>query len=111
MRKYQELSLRVLWEVGDRGGNSRLVWYEVNQQLTDDEKISRASIIFFLNDMVDEGILGFRDATGKGGHHRVYYPLMDEREFIKQIIFSCIMSLIGDFREETTLVIEELLEE
>ena len=32
---------------------------------------ARASIIFYLNKMVDEGVLGFRDATGKGGHHRM----------------------------------------
>lgn len=36
--------------------------------------MSRASVIFFLNDMVDMGFLGFREESGKGGYHRVYYP-------------------------------------
>ena len=111
LRKYQELALRYVWEIGDRGVNSRLVYFAVNEELPSERSISRASIIFFLNDMVDEGVLGFRDATGKGGHHRVYYPLMDESEYIKQIVYTCITSLIADFREETTLVLEEVLRE
>ncbi len=38
------------------------------------EKRSRASVILFLNDMVDEGILEYEEKTGKGRYHRVYYP-------------------------------------
>lgn len=53
-------------------------------QKTDDKK-SRASVIFFLNDMVDEGVIGWHDGTGKGGHHRLYYPLMTEEQFWKHI--------------------------
>ena len=45
------------------------------------EKKSRASVIFSLNDMVDDGILDFEDRTGKGGHHRAYYPKMSRDEF------------------------------
>jgi len=36
--------------------------------------MSRASIIFFLDDMVEAGLIGYTDKTGKGGHHRVYQP-------------------------------------
>jgi len=45
------------------------------------EKKSRASSIIFLNDMVEEGILDYEEKTGKGGYHRVYYPLMDREGF------------------------------
>lgn len=45
------------------------------------EKMSRASVIFFLNDMVALGIMEYEEKTGKGGYHRVYYPTMTEAEF------------------------------
>ena len=57
------------------------------------DTISRASIIFFLNRMVDAGILQATKGTGKGGHHKVYSPVRtyDEtkafivREFVRTI--------------------------
>ena len=35
-------------------------------------KISRASVIFYLNFLVADGIAEWDDATGKGGHHKLY---------------------------------------
>jgi len=35
--------------------------------------------------MVDEGIVGYEEKTGKGGYHRVYFPLMDRAGFQKYI--------------------------
>jgi len=29
------------------------------------------------NDMVNTGLLTFRDRTGKGGHHRIYQPAFE----------------------------------
>ena len=44
--------------------------------------ISRASIINFLNDMVDREYLDFEEVTGKGGHRRLYYSnVYSEEEF------------------------------
>jgi hypothetical protein len=42
--------------------------------------ISRASVIFFLNRQVDLGFMAWKDATGKGGHRRLYYPLVNMTE-------------------------------
>ena len=50
--------------------------------------MSRASVIFFLDDMVEEGFLGYTDKTGKGGHHRVYHPkigIENEKAFKKEM--------------------------
>jgi predicted transcriptional regulator len=59
---------------------------EAHQFLRDNpERKSRATVIIFLNDMVEEGILGYEERTGKGGYHRVYYPLMDRDGFQKHI--------------------------
>jgi hypothetical protein len=46
---------------------------------------SRASVINFLNNMVDAGVLTFNEESGKGGYHRVYYPSMDRDQFAKYV--------------------------
>ena len=48
------------------------------------DKKSRASVISFLNEMVDEGVLSYKERSGKGGYHRVYYPEMTKEEFGKR---------------------------
>ena len=48
-------------------------------------KKSRAAVIFFLNDMVDEGVLDYEEESGKGGYHRVYYPKMDRKQFAEYV--------------------------
>jgi predicted transcriptional regulator len=107
LKKYQILALRYLWEVGEQRANSRAVVEAVNEQLLDFDKVSRASIILFLNKMVEQGVLGFRDATGKGGHQKQYYPLMYEKEYIKQVASTVIENLLKDFPEATRAVLEE----
>ncbi len=47
---------------------------------------SRASVIFFLNDMVEEGILTYEEKSGKGGYHRVYYPKMNRDQFAQHVV-------------------------
>jgi len=80
-RPYQALLLEHLWELNREsrvGVNSR----QAHRYLLDKpEKRSRASVINFLNDMVDEDILDYEEKTGKGGYHRVYYPKMNKEEF------------------------------
>lgn len=99
-RDYQEEALRLVWEKGDEGVISRVVWSHVNERLVG-KTISRASIINFLNAMVDEGVLNYQERTGKGGYHRVYSPKLDEAEFKKYVAKTVISSLMKDFPEET----------
>jgi len=99
-RDYQEEALRLVWEKGDEGVISRVVWSHVNERLVG-KTISRASIINFLNAMVDEGVLNYLERTGKGGYHRVYSPKLDEVEFKKYVAKTVISSLMKDFPEET----------
>jgi len=56
--------VRFIWEVGDRGAISRGVWTRVNERLVG-KTISRASIINFLNAMVDEGVLDYHEGDRK----------------------------------------------
>ena len=99
-KDYQEKAMKFMWDGGNKGAKSLDVWTSVNQNL-DGRTISRASIINFLNRLVDEGVLDFHEETGKGGYHRVYRPRLDEYEFKKYLAETMISSLLKDFPNET----------
>ncbi len=96
--------MKFIWEIGEQGAISREVWAKVNERLVG-KTISRASIINFLNAMVDEGILNYDERTGKGGYHRVYRPKLDEPSFKRHVAQVMISSLMKDYPEETKEVI------
>ena len=108
LREYEEIALRYIWDVGDEGAGSGKTWIHVNEQLKDGKSISRASIIFYLNRMVDEGVLGFRDATGKGGHHRIYITKLDESGYKKYVVKTLLDSVAKDFPKETEEILQAL---
>jgi len=107
LREYEELTLRHIWSVEEEGAASGSTWETVNMQLGPGNSISRASVIFALNRFVDQGVLGWRDATGKGGHHKIYYPLMDEKGYVKYLTRTMVESLMKDFPDETEETLEE----
>jgi predicted transcriptional regulator len=106
-RDYEEEALRLVWEKGDEGVISREVWTHVNENLNG-KTISRASIINYLNAMVDEGVLDYDERTGKGGYHRVYRPKLVEVEFKRFLAETVISSLMRDFPNETKEVINRV---
>ena len=57
--------------------------------------ISRASVIFYMNFLVDEGIASFESATGKGGHHRLYSIPRTEIE-VKNLIMIKLLEGLGE---------------
>jgi len=68
--------------------------------------MNRASVINFLNMMVDEGFLKYREATAKGDGKRIYRPspeAPDEEAFRRvladRIIEKTRTELAGDARE------------
>ena len=65
------------------------------------QTISRASIINSLNALVDDGVLGYHEITGKGGHRRIYKPLFDENGFKRFIAETTMKKLLEEFPEET----------
>jgi predicted transcriptional regulator len=93
-KDWQVKVLKVLWEKRPEGANSREVFYKVNELLSD--SISRASVINFLNAMVDEEYLNYSERTGKGGHQRVYYAKYDETRFKENLV----KSILAKFLEE-----------
>ena len=85
-KPYQSDLLEHIWEINSEGrvGINSGQAYKYLQSLPD--RKSRASVIFFLNDMVDDGILDYEEKSGKGGYHRVYYPKMNREEFASYVI-------------------------
>ncbi len=106
LREWEELALRYIWSVGEVGAGSGIIWKNVNEQLGPEESISRASIIIIMNRLVDQGVLGYREGTGKGGRHKIYYPLMDEKGYKKYVLKTIIESMMRDSPEATREVLE-----
>jgi len=60
----------------------------------------------YLNRMVDEGVLGFRVGTGKGGKHRIYVTKLDESGYKKYIVRTLLESVMKDYPKETKEVLQ-----
>jgi predicted transcriptional regulator len=101
LKDYQEVALKYLWRLDGEGASSRDVWMQVNEDLEGKRTISRASIINFLNSMVDEGVLNYTETTGKGGHRRIYSAKYNEAEFKEYVAEVVLKNLLRDFPEET----------
>jgi predicted transcriptional regulator len=107
LKDYQELALSYLWSLEGEGASSRVVWMQVNEDL-EGSSISRASIINFLNDMVDEGVLNYTETTGKGGHRRIYSAKYNENEYKQYIARTVLKNLLRDFPEATKKVLSQV---
>jgi predicted transcriptional regulator len=101
LKEYEEIALRYIWAQGDIGAGTGKTCKVVNEALGPDKSISRASVIFFLERMANQGVLDYRSATGKGGRHRIYYPIMDERGYKKHLLKTVVESMMRDFPTET----------
>lgn len=101
LKDYQEVALQYLWRLDGDGASSRDVWMQVNEDLQGKRTISRASIINFLNSMVDESVLNYTETTGKGGHRRIYSARYNEAEFKEYVAKVVLNNLLRDFPEET----------
>lgn len=88
-RPYEVIGWDVVWNSPEAMG-SGAVWEKTNAIMAqsgpgEKKTISRASVIFFLNRQVDLGLMAWKDETGKGGHHRLYSPLVDLKGLTLQI--------------------------
>ena len=108
LKDYQEVALYYLWRIDGKGASSRDVWMQVNDDLAGKRTISRASIINFLNSMVDEGVLNYTEITGKGGHRRIYSAKYNEAEFKQYVAKVVLNNLLRDFPDETRKVLSEV---
>jgi predicted transcriptional regulator len=110
LKEYEEIGLRYIWAQAEEGVSSGKTWKAVNEALGPNKSISRASVIFFLERMANQGVLVYMIATGKGGRHRIYYPIIDERSYKKHLLKTVVESLMRDFPGETKEALEELID-
>lgn len=103
-KNWQLKTIQVVWD-NPEGVKSRIVYERVNQALGNDS-ISRASVINFLEALRGMGVLNGNDATGKGGHHWIYFAAMDEAGFKKFIVETMVTKLAEDFPIETKKAID-----
>jgi len=101
LKEYQELALRYLWNLNGEDASSRGIWVQVNEDLRGRGSISEVSIINFLDAEVDEGVLSYKETTGKGGRRRIYSAKLDEARFKEYVSTLFIGNLLRDFPEET----------
>ena len=106
LKPYQILAMKDLWTNPD-GRSSRDVYDAVNEDMEGKGSISRASIINTLNALVDDGVLGYHEITGKGGHRRIYKPNYNEKEFKQYIAMTVLRKLLQDFPEETRIALQK----
>ena len=61
--------------------------------------VSRASIIYFLDDLITDGILTYTEKTGKGGYHRIYSlaPIAETEDKFKEYVFERFTEALIDF--------------
>lgn len=72
-KHYEHEVISFLLDRGEEGSGSGDVFAHCRFKLSEFGKtISRASVIFFLNRLVDDGLATWRDVTGKGGHAKIY---------------------------------------
>jgi len=107
LKDWEEETLKVFWDDPQKEYTSRLMWDRVNQQLKTGS-ISRASIINFLEDMVEMGVLSKRETTGKGGHRGIYSSKIGESGFKRFMAETVLEALMRNFSEETRQTIEKL---
>ena len=85
-KPYQVALMERIWELNDSGRVGVSSGQAHGYLLGYPDSRSRASVIFFLNDMVEEGVLEYEEKSGKGGYHRVYYPRMDREQFALHVV-------------------------
>jgi len=85
-KPYMAALLEHIWELNedDRVGITSGEAYKFLQDHPDSK--SRTSVIIFLNDMVEEGLLSYEEESGKGGYHKVYYPKMNKEQFAQHVV-------------------------
>ena len=99
-KPYQSALLEYIWDLNSerRTGIASGQAYKFLQMTGESELMkSRASIIYFFNDMVKKKLFSYEKKTGKGGFHKIYFPEMNRMQFAKHVIKIIAKKLKGVF--------------
>jgi len=95
LRPWQAEAMRLLWKGYEYV--SREVWEHLQGT---EHAMSRAAVINFLNDMCEEGFLGYVEKTGKGGYHRVYRAKHDSEGAFRYEVAKRVREAVEKFLAE-----------
>lgn len=104
-RDWQIRILGYLWGTQLNGATSGMVWDHLQETMV--EPMSRASVINYLKDMAENGVLREDKEPGRGGYHGVYYPNYSESEFKQYLAEYIIRKLLEEYPVETGKVLAE----
>jgi predicted transcriptional regulator len=85
-KPYQAALLEHIWELNSEGRVSVTSRQAYEFQRDHPDSKSRASVIFFLNEIVEEGVLMCEEESERGGYHRVHYPKMNREQFAQHVV-------------------------
>ncbi len=88
--------LRVFWETPGQVHTSKDVWEAVNKRLNE-ESVSRATIINFLESVAEMGLIERDTDTCRGGHRGLYVNFKTEIDVQKLLIERLFRDIQRDF--------------
>ena len=91
-KPYQKAVIDVLLDAHEHLGTG-LIWQAVRDEGIE---ISRASVIFFLDFLVKDGLCTTNDTTGKGGHFNLYRLISDDWEGVNYHLTVRIIEALGE---------------
>ena len=96
---YQIATWRHIWRNPDFAVYSRDTWEAVNKAIAP-ASVSRASIINYLNKMVDEGLLDYSEMSCKGGMKRGYTAKQGVSESEGSLRFTLRQRILDSIKEQ-----------
>ena len=92
---WQAEVMRYVWEVGETDSRRAHEYLQGTEH-----GMSRAAVIFFLKEMVEEGFLSYDEMTGKGGYKGIWSPhpsALNEDAF-RHMVAERILAKVSEFR-------------
>lgn len=86
-------AMRFLWG-RETEAISRMIWEHLKAS---PYPMSRASVIYFLDDMKDLGFVDITEKTGKGGYHKVYRAVQGSEAEFRQEVVDRLTEAVGAF--------------
>ena len=92
---WQAEVMRYVWAVGETDSRHAYEHLQGTEQ-----GMSRASVIFFLKEMVDEGFLSYGEETGKGGYKGIWrpHPGAEDEDAFRQRVAERILGKLSEFK-------------
>ncbi len=107
VKPHEEHALRCIWDHG-RGGVSFAEICEYTNSRLGGDRVPELVLNDFLEEMVQNGVIGYREKDERSKPESVYSPILDEGALKKRYIETLIRRLMAEFPEASKAAIREL---